>query len=47
MADLAGAGIDLVGVTDGLLRDGVKTFADAFGQLMDGLAKKAATLAAT
>ncbi len=34
------------GVTAGLLRDGVKSFADAFGQLMDGLAKKAATLAA-
>jgi hypothetical protein len=45
MAELAAAGVDYEAVTSGLLRDGVKAFADAFTQLMDGLAKKAAVLA--
>ena len=40
MADLAEAGIDMEQVTDDLLRDGVKSFADAFTKLMDGLKTK-------
>ena len=40
MADLAEAGIDMEQVTDDLLRDGVKSFADAFTKLMNGLKTK-------
>jgi transaldolase/glucose-6-phosphate isomerase len=41
MADLAKAGISMKEVTDKLLVDGVKLFADAFGQLLDATGKSA------
>jgi transaldolase len=46
MADLAAAGIDMERVTDELLGEGVKAFADAFARLMHGLEQKAASLSA-
>jgi transaldolase len=39
--DLAAAGISLDAVTDELLTDGVKLFADAFDQLLAAIAKRA------
>ena len=41
MADLAKAGISMKEVTDKLLVDGVKLFADAFKTLLDAVAKNA------
>jgi transaldolase len=39
LAALAGAGISLDAVTDGLLEQGVKLFADAFDRLLDAVAR--------
>lgn len=44
MAELAAAGVDLDAVTENLLVEGVQAFADAFDQLLAGLAAKAQTL---
>jgi len=44
MADLAGAGVDFKDVTDKLLRDGVKLFADAFHDLMKAIRDKRAAV---
>jgi hypothetical protein len=41
MADLANAGISMKEVTDKLLVDGVKLFANAFRQLLDATGKSA------
>jgi transaldolase len=40
LAALAEAGIDMAAVTDELLKQGVKLFAEAFDRLEAGLAKK-------
>ena len=40
MGELASAGVDFKDVTDQLLRDGVKIFADAFGSLMGTVKEK-------
>jgi transaldolase/glucose-6-phosphate isomerase len=44
MQRLAGAGIDMAQVTQGLLDAGVKSFTDSFDKLMNGLGHKVATL---
>ncbi len=44
MADLASVGIDFKDVTDKLLRDGVKLFADAFHELFKTITEKRAKL---
>lgn len=41
LSELAGLGIDLDEITDQLQRDGVKSFADAFDDLMQSIAEKA------
>jgi transaldolase/glucose-6-phosphate isomerase len=41
MADLAKAGISMKEVTDKLMIDGVKLFADAFKTLLDAVSKTA------
>ncbi len=47
MADLASVGIDFKDVTDKLLRDGVKLFADAFHELFKAISEKRATILQT
>ncbi|MCX6024458.1 MAG: transaldolase, partial [Chloroflexi bacterium] len=46
LAALAAAGIDMTAVTDQLLAEGVKAFADSFDKLLRDIGKKAAALTA-
>jgi transaldolase len=40
LADAEAAGIDLTGVTDELEREGVQTFCDSYGELLDCIEAK-------
>ena len=46
MNELIVAGIDMSLITDGLLEDGVRAFADSFDQLLENISHKRSTLSA-